>query len=156
MQPVVWRFDGGTSHGNMNWQPIEGHTVFAVNIKNRLSQKESYPLSAKDISDALGSLPQGELAISFHRARDHGREEMLLNVGFWRKADKVEWSILVHSVPRALRHERRTLLRAKALPVLRNWLVRNKKPVPSVTALRLQVFYDAANGSLNFHEHLAN
>jgi hypothetical protein len=153
---AVPRFDGGTSHDNMDRQLIEGPTVFAVNIKSRLSQKESYPLSAKDISDALGGLSQGELLISFYRTRDHGTKGMLLNVGCWRKADKVEWNIFVYSVARTLRHELRTLLRAKALPVLRSWLVKNKKPVPSVTALRLQVFYDAAIGSLDFHEFLSN
>ena len=102
--------------------------VFPTRIKSRISHTLSYPVTAKEISEALADVPQaGVLSIDFchyQRMRDRGKPYAVLSVHYaFNSALERDWSVQVKPVPRNLRHSVNELLRAQAFPAMRDWLL---------------------------------
>jgi hypothetical protein len=105
--------------------------VFPTRIKSRISQTLSYPVTAKEISEALADVPQaGALSIDFfhyQRMRDRGKPYAVLSVHYaFNSALEREWSVQVRPVPRNLRHSVNELLREQAFPAMREWLLHRR------------------------------
>jgi hypothetical protein len=106
--------------------------VFPTRIKSGISYALSYPLTAKEISEALADVPQpGALSIDFchyQRMRDRGKPCAVLSVHYaFSAALERDWSVQVRPVPRNLRHSVNELLRAQAFPAMRDWLLHRRK-----------------------------
>jgi hypothetical protein len=111
--------------------------MFPTRFKGPISRSLSWPIRAKELSDALADTPQAEkLSINFHHYEPmdrrgkphavlsvhyHGEERVRSAVG-----SEEEWSISVAPVPRDLRHLVNGLLMNEALPAMRNWLMERK------------------------------
>ena len=114
--------------------------------KSKIPQTHSYPIGAKAISDALADVPQHELLeVNFwflkSSAKDHvtAIPYQVLRVSYsgpahFFSASKsmaengvldAKWSILVHPVPRPLKHIVQGKLMAEALPKIGHWLISN-------------------------------
>ncbi len=109
--------------------------IFPTRFKKRISNELSYPLTAKDISVALADVPQANvMQIEFwyyQRMKDRGKPYTVLSVsyGFTPQIttgsyiELCDWCIMVRPVPRRLRHNVNRLLKTKALPAIRIWLL---------------------------------
>jgi hypothetical protein len=112
--------------------------VFPTRFKSRISHTLSYPLTAKEISEALADVPQSDrLTISFHFYEPMDRREKprdILSVRFTANEGvrilptgfNDQWSISVSPVSRAMRHQINLLLKEEALPAIRAWLIERK------------------------------
>jgi hypothetical protein len=105
--------------------------VFPTRSRIRISQTLSYPLTAKEISEALADVPQaGALSIDFYhyqRMKDRGNPYPVLSVHYaFNSAQEQDWSVQVRPVPRNLRHSVNELLRAQAFPAMRDWLLHRR------------------------------
>jgi hypothetical protein len=108
-----------------------GEIIIPTRYKNKISQNLSYPVGAKEVSEALVSVPQfSELELRFFSYRFYpywkrGNYEFLgvqfstpvLHDG-WS-----EWQIEVQPVPRVLRHRFHQYILEIALPQMAKWLV---------------------------------
>jgi hypothetical protein len=100
-------------------------------VKNRISHTLSYPVTAKEISEALADVPQAShLSIRFshyQRMRDRGRPYAVLSVHYsfnvFNSALERDWFVEVRAVQRKLRHAVNELLKEQAFPAMREWLV---------------------------------
>ena len=120
--------------------------VIPTKSKSKIPKTHSYPIGAKAISDALADVPQHELLeVNFwflkSSAKDHvtAIPYQVLRVSYsgpahFFSASKsmaengvldAKWSILVHPVPRPLKHIVQGKLMAEALPKIRHWLISN-------------------------------
>ena len=114
--------------------------------KSKIPKTHSYPIGPKAISDALADVPQHELLeVNFwflkSSAKDHvtAIPYQVLRVSYsgpahFFSASKsmaengvldAKWSILVHPVPRPLKHIVQGKLMAEALPKIGHWLISN-------------------------------
>lgn len=105
--------------------------MFPTRTKSRISHTLSYPVTAKEISEALADVPQaGALSIDFfhyQRMRDRGRPYPVLSVHYaFNSALEREWSVQVRPAPRNLRHTVNELLSELAFPAMHNWLLHRK------------------------------
>lgn len=105
--------------------------VFPTRMKSRISHTLSYPVTAKEISEALADVPQaGALSIDFfhyQRMRDRGKSYGVLSVHYsFNSAFEREWSEQVRPVPRNLRHTVNELLREQAFPAMHDWLLHRR------------------------------
>jgi hypothetical protein len=114
--------------------------VIPTAYRAKIPKTLSYPVEAKDISDALAGVPQEELLkISFqflnHLAHRHGTSVPypVLTVKYrgrgrlptYQYSYFLNWGIEVHAVPRRLRHLLRGKLIAETLPKIKDWLSSN-------------------------------
>jgi len=120
--------------------------VIPTKSKSKIPKTHSYPIGAKAISDALADVPQHELLeVNFwflkSSAKDHitAIPYQVLRVSYsgpahFFSASKsmaengvldAKWSILVHPVPRPLKHIVQGKLMAEALPKIGHWLISN-------------------------------
>ena len=137
--------------------------------KWELSSLLSYPLGAKNISEALeGILQFDALSIRFSPGEDNPhRVESPFPVfrvnyrnsvpGRSASNDMIEegwydptWEIHVGAVPRPLRHTVKTALLAQALPRLRQWLLNNAGATGKEGHAWVRVWYDAEKEELTF------
>jgi len=105
--------------------------VFPTRLKSRISHTLSYPVTAKEISEALADVPQaGALSIDFfhyQRLRERGKPYAVLSVHYTlNSALEREWSVQVRPVPRNLRHTVNELLKEQAFPAMREWLLHRR------------------------------
>ncbi len=111
--------------------------MFPTRFKAPISRSLSWPIRAKELSDALAGTPQAEkLTVSFHHYEPmdrRGKPRAILSVHYHGEewvhgavGSAEEWSIRVAPVPRDLRHLVNGLLRNEALPAMRNWLMERK------------------------------
>jgi hypothetical protein len=109
-------------------------SVFPTRYKNRIAHTVSYPLTAKEISEALSDVPQADrLTISFwlYEPMDQrGKPRDILVVRYAGEARvrteppiNDQWSISVAPVARAMRHQINGRLKEEALPAIRAWLI---------------------------------
>jgi hypothetical protein len=103
-------------------------------VKNRISHTLSYPVTAKEISEALADVPQASyLSIDFFhykRMRDRDKPYAVLSVHYafnvFNSALERDWSVKVRAVQRKLRHTVNELLKEEAFPAMREWLVQRR------------------------------
>ncbi|PAP74901.1 hypothetical protein B1759_16535 [Rubrivirga sp. SAORIC476] len=137
--------------------------------KWELSSLLSYPLGAKNISDALAGVPQFDaLSIRFSPDQDnpHRAESpfLVLRVNYrnsvpGRSASNnmieegwydPKWEISVGAVPRTLRHSVKTALLTEALPKVRQWLLNNADATGREGHSWVRVRYDADQERLTY------
>jgi hypothetical protein len=116
--------------------------------KAKIPGTQSYPVTAKEISDALADTPQaGQLSIEFHggwksriRTQNPYHSQFALNdtvlecaYGWVPKdlpavqpAFQRGWLIVVQPVPRELRHKINELIKQQAFPAIIKWLLEHK------------------------------
>ena len=98
--------------------------IIPTRFKKKIPQKLSYPVGAKEVSDALISVPQfGELGLCFSYS---GWKHQFLEVRFWSPPMHEgwsEWQIEVGPVPRLVRHRFHEYIVETALPRMAAWLV---------------------------------
>lgn len=124
---------------------MEDEKIIPTRYKSRIPHTHSYPVGAKDISDALRGVPQySELSVHFsfwnRLARNHGTATPyyvidVLYSGPTRafsgsrtieeQSGDPRWLVTVHAVPRSLRRAIHAKVLAEALPAIRSWLVAN-------------------------------
>jgi hypothetical protein len=124
---------------------VDDEKIIPTRYKSKIPHTLSYPVGAKAISEALRDAPQfSELTVCFsfwnQLARHHGTAapyrviDALYSgpIRFFSASRTIEeqshdprWTITVHAVPRALRHEIQAKIIAEALPAIRSWLVSN-------------------------------
>ena len=138
-------------------------TVYKVKLSSLLS----YPLGAKDLSDALAGVPQfGVLSVRFSPGLDKNPhrvespfEILRLNYSGLNTASgdsanesdtEPEWNISVGAIPRPLRHVVKTALQTEALPKVRQWLADNPGPFERGGHAWIVVGYDAERESLTY------
>jgi hypothetical protein len=105
--------------------------VFPTRAKSRISHTLSYPVTAKEISEALAEVPQaGYLSIDFfhyRRLKDREKPYAVLSVHYaLNSALERDWSVQVRAVQRRLRHAVNGLLKEQAFPAMREWLVQRR------------------------------
>jgi hypothetical protein len=105
--------------------------VFPTRMKSRISRTLSYPVTAKEISEALADVPQaGYLSIEFfhyQRMKDRGKPYAVLSVHYaFTSAFERDWYVQVSAVPRNLRHTVNELLKEEAFPAMRELLVQRR------------------------------
>ena len=153
--------------------------MFPTRFKGRISHKLSYPVTAKEISDALADVPQSpQLTIEFYgRWRqllesknphllkmvsfDTGRQYAVLEVSFGFRSKKLPdngvvferaWQIVIRPVPRILRHAINQLLKKQAFPAVRRWLFERSNLSSSHGVQTLTAIYDEGKEELRL-EH---
>jgi hypothetical protein len=122
--------------------------------KAKIPGTQSYPVTAKEISDALADTPQaGQLSIEFHggwksriRTQNPYHSQFALNdtvlecaYGWVPKdlpgsepAFQRGWLIVVLPVPRELRHKVNELIKQQALPAIIKWLFEHRNLSSSI------------------------
>jgi len=121
--------------------------MFPTIVKAKIYGTQSYPLGAKEISEALAAVPQsGALKIAFYNgwktvwaagnwlllkefreARDRYSVTAAI-YGYFRNQSETDgsapgaWQIAVGPVPRAKRHAINGVLKSEGLPAIREWL----------------------------------
>ena len=151
---------------------MEREKIIPTRRKTKIPHLLSYPVGAKAISGALTGVPQfDQLFIEFwfwnQLARLHGtaapysiidaeysgprRHLSKSNHPFSQDARR--WAIIVHAVPRTLRHQIQTRIVNEALPVVRAWLLANPHSAEREGSHRLSFSFDELNDELKCEEH---
>ena len=152
--------------------------VIPTDRKQKLPARLSYPLGAKEVSEALAGVPQFDrFALSFHgrpmhsavefdavlragaphlvfRAAFHKREPFLSSPNLFVESGwyDPQWELTVYPVPRQHRHAANVALTKQALPKVKQWLSQ-----PGAQAWRsgykaLEFLFSPKDGSLSCHE----
>jgi hypothetical protein len=137
--------------------------MFPTRFRSKISHTLSYPVSAKELTEALGETPQADkltIQFSFYRpmkrrgkpyevlaVRYVGDERVTVSRGY---AD--QWSISVSPVPRSLRHSVNTTLKEVVLPVIRQWLDDRKSLTSQFGAQSITALFDEKTEALTI-EH---
>jgi hypothetical protein len=108
--------------------------VFPTRVKNRISHTLSYPVTAKEISEAFAGVPQASyLSIKFlhyQLMKDRGKPYAVMSVHYsfnvFNSALERDWFVEVRAVQRKLRHSVNELLKEQAFPAMREWLVQRR------------------------------
>ena len=143
--------------------------MIPTSYKLELSSLLSYPLGAKNVSDALDGVPQFDaLSIVFTPGQDnpHRVESpfLVLRVNYSNRVpghsaskDMVEkgwydpkWEINIGAVPRPLRNAVKTALLAEALPRVRQWLLDHADTTGREGYAWVRVHYDAEGERLTY------
>ena len=127
-------------------------------MKSRISRTLSYPVTAKEISEALADVPQaGYLSIDFfhyQRMKDRGKPYAVLSVHYGlNSAFERDWFVRVSAVPRNLRHTVNGLLKEAAFPAMRDWLVQRRNLSSEHGGQSLTAIFSERDESLRL-EHL--
>ncbi len=129
--------------------------------KSRIPPTLSYPIGAKEISEALLGVPQlGELEIHFWYYRwirdlEAGKSYPIIQVRYSGPRFRLgaPWEIRVDPVPRNLLHVVHTKIVAEALPAIRLWLLANPHSTEREGGHGLIFSFDALSNELSFKEH---
>lgn len=103
------------------------NVIIPTRLKAKISQNLSYPVGAKEVSDALISVPQfSELQLCFWTYQFH-HEWRRGNYDFLRLGSasfgEAEWEVRVHPVPRLVRYGFHQYIVETALPQMAKRLV---------------------------------
>jgi hypothetical protein len=133
--------------------------MLPTRLKKPISHTLSYPLSAKEISEALADTPQSNrLVISFYAYEpmdQRGEPRPILSVGY-NGEERVratvgfsdEWWVFAAPVPRKLRHVVNELLKKEALPTVRSWLKERQNIHSRFGAQSLSAIFDERTETL--------
>jgi hypothetical protein len=135
--------------------------MFPTRMKTHISQTQSYPVTAKEISEALADVPQAEVLVidffHYQRMKDRGKPYPVLSVNyafrFVRAFRERDWSVRLSSVPHNLRQTVNCLLKEQALPAMRQWLLERKNLSSSHDKQALTAFFSELDAALRL-EHL--
>jgi hypothetical protein len=130
--------------------------MFPTRMKTHISQTQSYPVTAKEISEALADVPQAEVLVidffHYQRMKDRGNPYPVLSVNyafkFVRAFRERDWSVRVSPVPRNLRQTVNCLLKEQALPAMRQWLLERKNLSSSYDKQALTAFFFELDATL--------
>lgn len=127
--------------------------------KTKIPKTHSYPLGAKAISDALvGISQQALLKIEFRfykgfaKDRVPGTPYRALEVSYSGSGPFSGWRIVVHAVPRPLRHVIQGKLVADALPKINDWLVSNAHSLDRQGGHHLRFYFDELKDEITSEE----
>jgi hypothetical protein len=138
--------------------------MFPTRLKKPTSHTLSYPLSAKEISEALADTPQSDrLIISFHTYEPmdrRGKPRAILSAGY-NGEERVratmgfsdEWWVFVAPVPRKLRHVVNELLKKEAVPAIRSWLRERKNLHSRFGAQSVSAIFDERTETLRLEHY---
>lgn len=143
--------------------------MFPVKFKSKIPYTESYPLKAREVSNALGDVPQAKfLQIRFwhfEQMRDRNRRTLpLVSVTYNRRrvdlttsSDWISegwldprWEIEISAVPRTTRHFINSLLLSEGLPRLKDWLEARKDLHGRFGRDSIQVLFDKEAEKLRY------
>jgi hypothetical protein len=149
--------------------------LIPTKFKVKIPQSDSYPLGAQEISAGLEGVPQRDLLSIWSRWRGHYyryregskfpglNRDYLLGCTLGRRTPTirssrafdehqrqhpVECILWVYSVPRVLRHSIHGMMKTKALPELRSWLLNHETPKEVWVQEEIGFFYDTEKEEL--------
>jgi hypothetical protein len=125
-----------------------------TSYKPRIGRQESFAIGARDLSQALSGIPQGE-SIRLDFDRSYRRDDHLVHVmtfRYWYIPEFIPtfgglpgWRVSVRAVPRVLKHQIKTLLIEGALPnIARPWLFANADLFGRMGEKALDLVFDEA------------
>ena len=134
---------------------MEREQIIPTDRKAKIPQRLSYPIGAKEISDALVGVPQfSELSLvfSFWKFASYGtatpypviRVQYSRPVGYYSP----KWSLSVNAIPRPLRHVIHDKVITEALPLIRSWLLANPHSTQREGRHALEFTFDELKGEL--------
>jgi hypothetical protein len=132
--------------------------VFPTQFKSPILQTLSYPVTAKEVSEAFADVPQADkLVITFfnyQRIKDRGKPRLVLTVGYSGSERQrgpgasPEWKIAVRPVQRSMRHDVNRLIVEQAIPAMRKWLTDRKNLCSRYGGQHISAVFDESTRSL--------